>query len=40
MMDRFSNFKEKEMLDKQEHKFGVGNKSNTDIEIEVKKDMV
>lgn len=35
MMDRFSNFKEKEMLDKQEPKFGVGNKSNTDIEIEV-----
>lgn len=34
MMDRFSNFKEKEMLDKQEPKFGVGNKLNTDVEIE------
>lgn len=35
MMDRFSNFKDKEMLDKQEPKFGVENKSNTDVEIEV-----
>lgn len=35
MMDRFSNFKEKEMWDKQEPKFGIENKSGTDIEIEV-----
>ncbi len=35
MMDRFSNFKDKEMLDKQEPKFGIGNKPESDIEIEI-----
>ena len=35
MMDRFSNFKEKDMLDKQEPKFGLETRAGTDIEIEV-----